>query len=297
MISKYVAVGALIILFGGCAAAERERSAIYLDDLGREVAVPAAVSRTLTLAPNMTELLAAAGGLHTLVAASAADDYPPEVNRLPRFSVLPVDFEAVVSLDPDVVFATDQVNSPRDTGTFESLSIPIMFYSFDTLDDIPRVIEEMGHILGTGQVAREAAATFRRRVEDVRTAVADLERPRVLFLVSDRTLYSFGQGSYVQEMIEAAGGVSVTDHFTQPAPVLSEEFVLRAAPDVIIGAFGDLYDPSRLLAMHPTWDVVPAVIHGRVYSVDPSVAYRPGPRVAEFVERIAHLLHPGIRTR
>jgi iron complex transport system substrate-binding protein len=84
----------------------------------------------------------------------------------------------------------------------------------------------------------------------------------------------------------------VTDTLDASAPTLSEEFVLTARPDVIIGAWGADYDPSRLLELHPTWDVVPAVRNNRVYSLPPSLLLRPGPRLVEGARRVAGRLHP-----
>ncbi|MFB6249927.1 MAG: ABC transporter substrate-binding protein, partial [Salinibacter sp.] len=110
--------------------------------------------------------------------------------------------------------------------------------------------------------------------------------------IGDDTLYSFGEGSYVHRLIEVAGGRSITDTLSATAPTLSEEFVLTARPEVIVGAWGADYDPSRLLKRHPTFDVVPAVRNGRVYSFPPSLLLRPGPRLVTGARRVAARLHP-----
>ncbi|RMH54712.1 MAG: cobalamin-binding protein, partial [Bacteroidetes bacterium] len=49
---------------------------------------------------------------------------------------------------------------------------------------------------------------------------------------------------------------------------------------------------ARLLALHPSWDVVPAVRQGRIYSLDPDLLLRPGPRLVEGAYALARVLHP-----
>ena len=81
---------------------------------------------------------------------------------------------------------------------------------------------------------------------------------------------------------------------TAEAPTLSEEFVLAEQPDVIVGAWGESYDPDTLLAHHPTWDVVPALRNDRVYSLPAGLLLRPGPRLVTGAVRMATRLYPGL---
>ncbi|ARA92727.1 ABC transporter substrate-binding protein [Rhodothermaceae bacterium RA] len=279
----------------GCAPADPVPPAgrTVTDDLGRRVSLPDTIRRVITLAPNLTELVFAAGAGDRLVAASTADDYPPAVERLPRFSALPVDFEFVATLQPQLVLATDQVNNPRDADTFAALGIPTYFFHFGSVDDVLDGLRTVGALLHTADRARRTADSLRARLDRLAAWSAGLpERPRVLFLIGDQTLFAFGAGSYIHTLVEAAGGKSLTAALDTPAPVLSDEFVLTAAPDVIVGAFGTAYDPARLLALHPSWDVVPAVRQGRIYSLDPDLLLRPGPRLVEGAYALARVLHP-----
>lgn len=286
----------LLPVASGCGDGEQSPAPTTVTDaLGRTVEPERPVERVVSLAPNLTEIAFAAGGGSRLVAVTTADDYPPAVDTLDRISALPVDFEAVAAANPDLVLATDQVNPPGDTETFAALDIPIYFFSFGSLTDVFDAIRRTGVLLGTEAAATDTARALERRVArlDVRTdSLATSERPRVLVLVGDDTLYSFGGESYVHRLVELAGGRSVTDTLDASAPTLSEEFILTARPDVIIGAWGADYDPSRLLELHPTWDVVPAVRNGRVYSLPPSLLLRPGPRLVEGARRVAARLHP-----
>ena len=288
-----------VLLVGtGCGSSESPSGPRSVTDaLGRTVRLDSSIERVVSLAPNLTELAYAAGGGDRLVAVTTADDYPPAVDTLDRLSALPLDFEAVTAQRPDLVLATDQVNPPGDTETFEALDVPIYFFSFSSLDDVFDGLRTMGTLLGTEATARDSARTLEERLACLRTrtdSISSAERPRVLVLIGDQTLYSFGAGSYIHTLVEAAGGRSITDTLDATAPTLSEEFVLAEQPDVIVGAWGTSYDPDTLLTHHPTWDVVPALRNDRVYSLPSSLLLRPGPRLVTGAYRMAAQLHPSL---
>ena len=290
-------LGLLAAALVGCAPEPAPAPRVVTDDLGREVALPDTVARVVTLAPNLTEIVAAAGALEHLVGVTTADDFPPAVTHLPQFSALPLDFEAIAALDPDLVLATDQVNNPQDAETFAALGLPVFFFSYDGLDGLLASLRAAGRLLGTEAVAERHAAGLEAEIEEIRRRTESLDhRPLTLVLVGDDPLYAFGAGSYVHDMIRLAGGRSATEPLDVRHPTLSDEYVLTTAPDVIVVLAGEDYDPARLLEKHPTWDVVPAVRAGRVYGFDPDLVSRPGPRLVEGVRRLAALLHPGLAT-
>ena len=285
----------LLPCLAGCAdrSALPDAATTFTDDLGRTVQLPDTIDRIVTLAPSLTEVVFAAGAGDRLVGVSVADDYPPAVDTLPRYNTFPIDYEALVALTPQLVLATSQVNSPRDADALAALGIPTAFLSFTSLEDVLHGIRTTGTLLGTAEAADSTADALTAEITTLRRRTAALpERPLVLFLIDDATLYAFGPESYLHDLIALAGGRSATADLQTEAPVLSEEFVLRTQPDVILGAFGEGYTADDLLALHPTWSVVPAVRDARVYSVPPNLVLRPGPRLVEGARRMAALLHP-----
>lgn len=285
-----------IILTGMIASCSRSNSAgsvVVQDDLGRQVALHPPIERVVTFAPSLTEMVFGAGGGGKLVGVGLPDNYPPAVRDLPRFSIYPIDFEAVTLLKPDLAFATDQVNSPRDAETLAALGIPTYFLSFESVDAVFDGMLRIGELLGTRSRAQEAVDSLRRELEQLKDrANAAADRPDVLVLAGRETLFSFGSESYVHEMIDAAGGISITGKLSARAPVLSEEFVLREQPDVIIGTWPEDVTVDDLLKDHPDWHTLPAISTGRVHGIDPDLLVRPGPRLIAGIKAIAAWLHP-----
>ncbi len=284
---------ALLVGLAACGPSSDATNRVEItDDLYRTVYVPREIQRVASLAPSVTEIVFAAGAGHKLVGVTDADDYPPAVDALPKFSALPIDFEAVLALDPDLVLASDQINSPRDAATFAATGIPTYFLSVDGVEGMFQAIDRMAGLLGAHSAETDSLRASLRQLRLVTESAS--QRPSTLFLISDETLYSFGRGSYIHEVIEIAGGQSITAEFDSRAPVLSDEFVLVEKPEVIVGSFGQTYDPNQLVLLHPTWDIVPAVMDGRVFSVDGDLFLRPGPRLVTGAWQMARLLHPDL---
>ena len=284
------------LLLCGCGPANTGDSmAMATDDLGRQVHVPVSTNRVVALAPSLTEILYAAGAGAKVVGITTADDYPPEVASLPRFSALPVDFEAIVALEPDLVLASDQVNSTQDATSLAAVGLPVYFVGIRTLDDMLLSIRTVGQLLGTGSEANRVADSLGASLAALAALTSTVAfRPRTLVLVGDATLYGFGKGSYMHSMIALAGGESITASHDMTGPILTDEYVLMHRPEVIIGAFGPGYEPEAILEHHATWDIVPAVQEERVYSVRGDYFLRPGPRLVAGAWQMAALLHPGL---
>lgn len=288
----YASLLVLLILVGCSHDAALEKAPLE-DDLGRTVELDSLPQRVVTLAPSLTEIVFAAGAGHKLVGVGTVDDYPPAIDTLPRYSTYPLDYEAIATLEPDLALATDQVNSPRDAETLDALGIPTYFLSFGSLEDVFGGVAQVGELLGTQEVARAAADSLRSATNAVVQTTSRLEdRPSVLFLIGSETLFAFGNESYVHDMIAAAGGHSITGELDVRSPTLSEEYVLRQAPEVIMGMWEDKTGAASLLENHPTWNVVPAVENGRIFGIHPSLVSRPGPRLVQGIRLMAEKLHP-----
>ena len=283
----------LCLLFIGCSSNFPGERTVE-DDFGRTVVLPPTIERITTLAPSVTELAFAAGAGSKIVGVTTFDDYPPAVDSLPKYGMLPTDFEAIVALDPELVLASEQVNSQKEADIFSSMGIPVYFVAVNTLPDVPRAIRALGDLLGTSEAATRRAIELEDSLAQLAVLTAGLsERPRTLFLIDDVTLYAFGQGSYIHDMIDLAGGHSITQSMTTRAPVLTDEFVLDSGPEVIVGSFGPLYDVTKLVSHHPTWDIVPAIVSDQVYGLHPDFYLRPGPRLVSGAWALAKILHPG----
>ena len=100
-----------------------------------------------------------------------------------------------------------------------------------------------------------------------------------------------GRDTFLHDLVELAGGVSVTADVTG-YPQFSRETAIARAPEVII-------DPGRLenqalaeSVLRKDYATTPAIRHNRIIRIDPDLTNRPGPRLVEGLERLARALHP-----
>jgi iron complex transport system substrate-binding protein len=110
---------------------------------------------------------------------------------------------------------------------------------------------------------------------------------------SDPTkIFTVGQGSYINDLIDIAGGVNIAAKAASAYPQLSAEEILRSDPEIIVLA-ADAYSskPSDVVARQG-WSIIAAVKNNRIFTIDPNLINRPGPRVGDAAEAYAKLVHP-----
>lgn len=280
-----------LVVLGACGG-ESTSTGPITDDLGREVVLDSIPSRVVGLAPNLTELIATASGFDRLAGAALADDFPPEVSTLLRFQSVPLNREALLALEPHLVFGTVGVNSPQDLDALRDLGVPTYAFRFAALSDIPRSLRTIDSLLGTSR-GHLVAEEFEARVTEVRRRTAGQTPRRVLLLIGaeNGTLFAFGRDAYASEVVRLAGGANVTDGITGDAAQPSVEQILAEPPDVVLIAT-EADAREFLVDEVPALAGLPAVQAGRVYAVEPDLILRAGPRTVVALETIARILHP-----
>lgn len=286
----------LLLLAAGCTTETPQPTRAVLDDLGRSVPVMESPQRLISLSPGTTEMLFAAGLGDRIVGVTDADNYPPAVQEIEKIQALPLNHESVVALSPDLVIASDQVNDPRDADALAAVGIQTYFVSVQSLPDLSRGIRALGHRFGTPDAADAYADSLEHTLAELDARRLEFgDTLSTLFLIGDETLFAFGPESYVHDMISIAGGESVTQDMDTEAPILSEEFVLAAQPEVILTAFES--DAARLVQLHPSWRSIPAIRNGRVHQIPADEVLRPGPRLVSGTRSMSEAIQERGRQR
>ena len=109
-----------------------------------------------------------------------------------------------------------------------------------------------------------------------------------------------GQASYLNELMEQAGGVNIFRDSVAPYPKVGMEEILARNPEVIVD-MGDMAQTTGVTEQHKKsvvalWNRYPslnAVRNHRVYAVAADVYVVPGPRMVEAAREFGRMLHPG----
>ena len=277
--------------------------------------------RIVSFLPAGTEIVHALGAGDQLVGRSHECDYPEEVTRLPvvsrpalqlegmtpeavdravaaqlqgGHSLYQIDERLLRELQPEVILTQDlcQVCAPSGNELTRAVrDLPgnpqVLRLTPQTLAEIYANILEVGGAIGRPAEAAALVADNRRRCAAAAAAVAGARVLRVVFLEWINPYYSAGH--WVPEMISLAGGHDPCGHPGADSERVGWDQVIDAEPElVVVAPCGYRLEQARKFALD-----LPAVSNARVYAVDANAYFaRPGPRVAEGVELLAHLFHP-----
>ena len=257
------------------------------------LALSAPPRRIVSLVPSVTEIIYALGGQERLVGVTDFCDWPPQVREKPSVGgMVAPNLEIIVALRPDLVVATSEGNSQETLEQLKRLNLPVLAVNPHRLSDVMMLIAQLGELTGRQSAVDSLVESLVRRVHTVERAVRPYPRPKVLYVLWPDPLIVPGREGLVTELIELAGGASVTAQEPASYPRFSLEAVAARSPEVIILARhgGD----GTPLARAP-WErltTLPAVQAGRVSSVDGTYLHRYGPRVVYGLEMLARVIHP-----
>ncbi len=266
------------------------------DDAGRETTLEAEPARIVSLAPSNTEIVCALEACDRLVGVTDIDAYPAEVADVPDVVVAAqVDTEAVIAAEPDLVLAAGNELTPSSViAQLRDLGLTVMTLYPETLDEVYADIELVGSALGRDTEAADLVAGMRERAAAVTDAVAGAERLRTFYEVGvfENTIYAAGEGSFLANLVDLAGGEPITGDATGTIAI---EALVGADPELIV--LGDAsYDETitaASVASRPGWAGMTAVGEGNVIEfIDDLVVTRPGPRIVAGLEALARAIHP-----
>jgi iron complex transport system substrate-binding protein len=290
-----------------------------------------APQQIVSFLPSATEMACALGLSDQLVGITHECDYPPEIRSRPVVvrkalpieemtqseidvavaermregrSLYEVDEELLQKLAPDIILTQDlcQVCAPSGNEVSQALNLltkkpQILWLTPNSLEQIMDNARDLGAATGRTREAEELIATWRFRLDQVALKTRDLTyRPRVFCMEWLDPVYC--SGHWVPEMVRIAGGIDQVSCEGRDSVRVPWDDVLAWKPEVLIITpcgfdLAQVIEESRGLPGFPGWAELPAVRDGRVYAVDANSYFaRPGPRVVDGTELLAHLIHP-----
>ncbi len=278
--------------------------------------------RIVSLLPSTTEILFAVGAGAEVVGVTFECDHPVEARerRIVSTSSMPegltpaeidayvvaavargedlyrLDAGALADLDADLVVTQDlcavcaiDVSLVDDALAHLGCTADVLTCDPHTLEEVLGTVLTLGHAVGRTAEADLLVASLRTRLDAVRAATDDRERPRVVLL--EWTDPPYAPGHWIPEMIEAAGGRCVLGTAGEKSVRVTWDDVHAAAPDVVLVAPCG-YDRAGAQAQADALVEQGLLPDGvRVHAVDADAMWaRPGPRLVDGVEELAGVL-------
>jgi iron complex transport system substrate-binding protein len=262
------------------------------------------VDTIVSLAPSITEIVYFVDAGDKLIGRTDYCNYPEEASEVDSIGgYYNPNSELIIALDPDVVLADSIHVSSGTVEYLKSLGMTVIVFDAQNIADIFDNIILIGEITGNLDNAIEGVAGLRARMDAVVSTIAaanvsDQDKPSVLHVTWHDPLWTIGQGSFLNIVIEMAGGINIfRDVITSDFQADIEQAVSRN-PDLItvVSDHGSETSFYYVLSDDSPFAQTTAFINGKVYIVDSDVVCRPGPRIIDALELYAKLFYPELFT-
>lgn len=280
-------------LFAGfviLAVAQAVAEISVVDDLNRRVTLFSTPHRIISLAPSITETLFTLGAGDQVAAVTDFCNYPPEAGKKSRVGgITNPSIEAIVGLDPDLIILSMEGNVREDFSKLLGVGVPVFVTNPRTLAGIHKSIQDLGLLTGRTTDASRLIKTMRMREDSIGLLVSS--RKQVLLIVSLQPLIVVGSKTFLEDLLETAGGLNIAGTSPSAYPILSREAVVAADPEVIIVMSDVLADINELQRFFPEWSALRAFRTRQVFRIDSDVVSRPGPRAVEGLDSLYRIIH------
>jgi iron complex transport system substrate-binding protein len=243
--------------------------------------------RIVSLAPNLTEILFAIGAGKQIVGVSSYSNYPKAAQNIPVVATASqIDLEKIVALKPDLIVAWRGGNPLQELQKIQQLHIPIFYSDSNKLNDLPRLFIQLGVLTGHAKQAANLAATFKNEITSLIHHYKDQTPVNVFYEVWQNPLFTVGQDSIINQAIVLCGGRNIFARTLSKAPEVNLESILAANPQVIIGG----YTNDQWQNYWRPWLQVQAVKKQLLFSINPDLLQRNGPRLTEGITKLCQVI-------
>ena len=254
-------------------------------------------TRIVSLAPNLTEILFTLGLGENVVAVSNNCDWPAEAASRKKVGTFwQPNTEAIIASRPDLVITLWFEQQKAVANTLSRLGYEVLTLKIDEIEELFTAIQKMGEAADCIERAEKLAGSIRKKTNDLQSKYSSANKVKTLWVVQVEPLRIAGRSTFVNEMIELAGGENAIGPTIGQYPQIGTEELLACGAEVIIqSAMGADNIDRQQQAAEVFWSkfaALPAVKNNRIYVVNPDTALRLGPRLPEGIEIIARCLHP-----
>lgn len=270
----------ILLLFTGCSKRQS----------GKDVKIPQSI---VALSPASVEILFAVGAGSKVSAVSDFTDYPAAAAELPKvggFDGKTLSMEKILSYKPDFVYLTDGMHNFL-IESLEQYGINYYVSKADSIDSVEQEILEVGELVGHKKEAEAVVGKMESKLESFKNLKLNRARkPSVYYEVWNAPYMSAGASSFMNDVIETAGGKNLFDDVAEAYPIVSEETIIARNPVIILIPATSGVDASAV-ASRAGWKDIYAVANNQIFVIDDNVFTRPGPRIADCVETLYNLIN------
>jgi len=278
------------ILLSGMALTQASSAEITLSQAnGETLTLPEPADRIITLAPNLAELIFAAGAGEHLKAVVEYSNFPARVAQIPRVGdAFRIDLERIIQLGPDLVIAWSSGNPQTALQKLEQLGIKVWQVEITRPEEIADIVESMSRAAGTQLKGEAMARQLRDQLADLEQRNAGKAPLDYFYQIAPRPLYTINAQHIISHSLAVCAGRNVFSDLPTLAPQISRESVIMANPQVMI-APKTPDDPAALLTWQD-WPQLQAVKNGNMLYLPADEISQATPRLLDSIDLACKLL-------
>ncbi len=204
--------------------------------------------------------------------------------------------EKIISIKPDYVFLLK--TQTKEENDLKKFKIKTVLNGNNTISEIEESVKIIGKILNE----EEKADKLIEKIESTKAkyVIPEKSKPGVIFIVGKQPdnlsqLYAAAKGSFIDEIISAAGGVNLIEESLNHYPIISKEILLKLNPDIIIDSTVSENitekEKEEQLKIWKQLSSLKAVKENKIIFLnDPDITI-PGANIPESIDKINKLLH------
>jgi iron complex transport system substrate-binding protein len=270
-----------------------------LDAYGTPITFPrTAPQRIISMVPTISDMLAALHLDRRVVAVDSYTVYPADLASLPKISTSGnYNVEKIVSLKPDLVLSYGEDTKQYDA-QLTQLGVHVVDLPSTNLDGILQEMLVIGRLTLTQNTASQVVNQLQQQINTIKAKVAGTTAPSVLLELdysNPAAPYVYGGGSYADDLLQDANGTNIFHNDTSGGgfPQVTNEAIISANPQVIIVTEEVSYGVTvASVYKRPNWSGIAAVQAHHVYQIAPGLIGHPGPRMVQWLQCLAQVLHP-----
>ncbi len=269
------------------------------DRMGNEIQLPERMEKIVSLSSQFTQILVDLGLGDKIV---AIDTYSAPMEGikegLPAFDILSPDMEMLLSLEPDVVFATTMsiVAGNDPFKPLKDMGICVVYTPVaETLADILLDLEFFFKATGSVEKGVKMVNSFNQELMELKELASGIQdKKKVYFEISALpSLYSFGNSVYLNEVIELVGGENIFKD-EKGWLAVTEESVIQKNPDVILTNNTYIEKAEEEIKNRKGWEEVTAIKNGAIYVIDNGSSSISNHLLIKAVKEMAVAIYPEV---
>ncbi|EAC2627894.1 ABC transporter substrate-binding protein [Listeria monocytogenes] len=282
---KGIAVVLLLAILTACGntetkAPEKKTEKIEVTDAtGNTITLEEAPTKIVSLMPSNTEILFALDLGDKVKGVTAYDDYPKEAQKVEKVTSTSVDTEKIIAIKPDLVLGHESMLATEKDAYQLLKDAGINVFVVPDATDLKaaeKSIITVGKLTGKEKEAKEVTDSMEEQKVAIEKKAKELKTSPKVWIEISPDLYTAGKGTFMNEMLELAGGTNVvTESGFIP---YNEEKVVELQPDIILSVYPDA---KATIQKRAAWKDIPAVKNDKIYEMDANKLSRPGPRLLE----------------